>query len=153
MTMKRWEGSSQIDLTTDERWDGTSWITLTLAKRWDGAAWVDIPLPGGGGGVLTITADVNPATTDFIFDDGSYATFCESNLVTTTTTGGTGPYTYSWTRLSGSSAVACDSPTSSSTKFSCTIYRGSTRSAVYRCTVTDSAAATAYVDISVILSR
>ena len=153
MTMKRWDGASQIDLTIAKRWDGASHVDLTLAKRWDGASWVDITLPGGGGGTLSATADINPVTTETIEFEGHFTHNLTSYLVTVTAAGGTGPYTYAWTRLYGSSTVLCDAPTSAATRFSCSIYSGNTRTAVYRCTVTDSLSATAYVDISVIMTR
>lgn len=39
---KRYDGSSQVSLTTFKRYDGTAWVNLTTKKRYDGTAWVDI---------------------------------------------------------------------------------------------------------------
>jgi hypothetical protein len=110
-------------------------------------------LPGGGGGILGATGSPNPATTETIFDDDDLATYVTSYEVGITATGGTAPYTYAWTYVSGSTAISCLAPSASSTAFAATIYRGSSRGAVWRCTITDSAAASVTVDISVELER
>lgn len=140
MTMKRWNGSAYVDLTTAKRWNGSAWVDLTIAKRWNGSAWVDIPLPGGGGGdpgaALVVT--VSPGSANRSFSDGDPdCPLYTTNTVTASTINGTGPYTYQWTRVSGSSAVLADSPTSASTSFSASICVG-TRQAVFQVKATDS---------------
>ena len=153
MTMKRWDGSAYVDISTAKRWDGSAWVDLTIAKRWDGSAWVDITLPGGGGGTLSITASLNPVTTEFVEGADELTASVTSYAVTCTATGGTGPYTYAWTYVSGASSVLCNSPSSNTTTFEAIIYREASRSAVWKCTVTDSAAATASVNVTVNLTR
>lgn len=75
-----------------------------------------------------------------------------SETVTCTPSGGTGPYTYAWTRISYTSGTA---PTSNSAATAATAFTqtglgpGDTESAVFRCTVTDSLAATATADVTV----
>ena len=147
---KRWDGSAYVDATTIKRWDGSSWVDVAAVKRWDGSAWVDTGWAAGG----TLAAIVSPATvqTDTVAIEDLAATII-SEVATVTASGGTSPYTYAWTQVSGSSAVACDSPSASSTTFSTTIYKGTSRSAVYRCTVTDAAMDTTTVDVAVELSR
>lgn len=54
-----------------------------------------------------------------------------------TVTGGTAPYTYAWSYVSGSLAISITSPTGSSTTFSATVDDGSPEEAVFKCTVTD----------------
>lgn len=153
MTTKRWDGGAFVDLSTMKRWDGATWVDLTVAKRWDGAAWVDITLPGGGGGSLSVTisrdfiqkADIDPEPAP------PFKTL-QTATVTVTATGGTGPYTYSWARVSGDSAITATQPSLASTEFTATVAKNSDRTATWRCTVTDSAAATRTVDISVLIT-
>ena len=78
---------------------------------------------------------------------GSPAT---TDSTTATPTGGTGPYTYAWTLISYSSGTAptINSATSATTTFIQTgLGPGGYESAVFRCTVTDSLAATAQADV------
>lgn len=55
-----------------------------------------------------------------------------------TVTGGTGPFTYQWVRVSGD-AMNASFPTSSSTNFTATLFPGSILQAVWQCQVTDTA--------------
>lgn len=75
-----------------------------------------------------------------------------TNFSVATATGGTAPYTYAWTIVSGF-AMTVNSPTSNSTKFSAGPFNldGQFRTATARCTVTDNVGATAYADIAVSL--
>lgn len=151
MTMKRWDGASFIDLTVAKRWDGASWVNLTIAKRWDGASWIDIPLPGGGGG-LSLT--VSPGTASGFESRVGFAPAVltvTSNSVTATPTGGVGPYTFSWARITGSSAPQANSPTSATTSWSANLGKNQVGDATWRCTVTDSLFATAFADVPVYL--
>jgi len=95
---------------------------------------------------LSLAASPNPTS------GGSYGgSPATSDSVTATPTGGTGPYTYAWTRTSYTSGTA---PTITSAATAATTFvqtgmtPGSDQSAVFRCTVTDSLAATAYVDVN-----
>ena len=67
---------------------------------------------------------------------------------TGTGSGGTGPYTYAWTYVSGSS-FTINSPGLASTTFTTSLTAGQLKSGVYRCTVTDSLSATASATITV----
>lgn len=152
MTMKRWGGSSFIDLTTVKRWSGSAWVTLTTAKRWSGSAWVDVALPGGGGGSLIATASPGAAN-GFVFvaEPASLTSVVTSNNVTVTAAGGTAPYTYSWTKVSGDT-LTVTAPTADTTQFTATLFKNTERAATYRCTVTDALLATDSVDVAVFLS-
>jgi hypothetical protein len=72
-----------------------------------------------------------------------------TNTVTATPSGGTGPYTYAWTLISHDGPV---NPTATSAATAATAFTqtavgpGEIYSAVFRCTVTDSLAATATAD-------
>lgn len=153
MTLKRWDGAAYQDIAAIKRWDGSSWVDLTVLKRWDGSAWVDITLPGGGGGSLSITisrdflqkADIDPEPAP------SFKTL-QTATVTVTAVGGTGPYTYAWSRVSGDSAILCTQPNLASTEFSATVAKNSDRTATWRCTVTDAAMAVRTVDIDILIT-
>ena len=149
MTLKRWDGAAYVDLTTLKRWDGASWVDITLLKRWDGASWVDITLPGGGGGGLSATA--SPGSATGAVTNSSLFTVVTSNSVTVTATGGTAPYTYAWTRVSGDSAPTPSSYTAAGVYWSASVGRDQERTATWRCTVTDAALDTATVDVGVTL--
>lgn len=99
------------------------------------------------GETLSFSASVSPLfASDAVSGGGQTAT---TNSVTVTPTGGTGPYTYAWTKDSGD-VFTLSGASSASTTFSiASLPAGDTRSAVYRCTVTDSLAATCSVTIGV----
>lgn len=153
MTTKRWDGAAFVDVAAIQRWDGSAWQPITIYKRWDGSAWVDITIPGGGGGGLSATVAPGSAVGD-LFDAEPAPLFATvtSNNVTVSVTGGTGPYTYSWVRLSGDSAVSATASTSATTAFSATIGKNGEKTATFRCTVTDSLLATDTVSVSVTLT-
>lgn len=156
MTMKRWNGSAFVDTSTEKRWNGSAWVDLTVAKRWNGSAWVDIAFSGGGGGGLSAT--VNDGTVfGEVVDIGPAPAVVNvvstlPSTVTVTPSGGTGPYTYSWSHVSGDSAVQVSSPTAATTQFNANVGKNQTKAAVKRCTVQDSLGATASVDVSVSLA-
>lgn len=156
MTMTRWNGTADVALTVAERWNGSSWVPLTVAERWNGSAWVAITLPGGGGGALSATVSAESvAGSEFRSGPGQPAVLTVASdtpaQVTVTPTGGTGPYTYAWTHESGSSAVQVDAPTAATTGFTANIGKNQSRTAVKRCTVTDSLLATFHVLVTITL--
>lgn len=65
---------------------------------------------------------------------------------TATASGGTGPYSYAWTFVSGFTSV-CNSPSSATTTFRATVTPG-TENATWRVTATDSLSATATFDVN-----
>lgn len=151
MTAKRWDGSAYQDvLTTKKRWDGTAWVDLTVAKRWDGVAWVDIPMFISGG--LTVSVSPGDAVGDVFHPEPAplFATVT-SNSVTATPTGGTGPYTYAWSLVSGGSAISATAPTAASTAFSAVIGKNQEKNAVWKVVVTDSLSATAEAIVNISL--
>jgi hypothetical protein len=72
------------------------------------------------------------------FGAGSALTF---DSAITTVVGGVPPYTYLWTRVSGNTEVGPINGTSAATQFSAYFYGVGSYSTVYKCVVTDSAAA------------
>lgn len=100
------------------------------------------------GNSLTVALDSN-INSGFIFGYG----VCRSYTTTTASPAGGSPgYTYSWSRVSGSTAISATDPTSYYTYFSATMTPPSLVSAVFRVTVTDSLGATATADVTVTLS-
>ena len=70
-----------------------------------------------------------------------------------TASGGTGPYTYAWTWLSGGSGITIDFPTFNDTTFTATHnLDGTILTGTARCTVTDDVSATAIADVAVLIS-
>lgn len=151
MTLKRWNGTSFTDATTLKRWSGSAWVDITTAKRWSGSAWVDITLPGGVGAVVSVTTD--KASISSVVFGGGLAVDMTSPAVTATTTGGTGPYTYLWTRVSGSYGITCNYPTSPNTSFSANVPRDQGYTTVFQVVATDSLGATDTALVTVTLDH
>lgn len=61
-------------------------------------------------------------------------------------TGGAGPYTYAWTRLTGSGAAT--TPTAATTTFSALVPAGTIITGTFRCTVTDALGSTAIASVN-----
>jgi hypothetical protein len=97
---------------------------------------------------LSVTADDVSG-----FDSGpSFSGFVTtSGNPNTTPAGGVAPYTYAWTRLSGSSP-AISSSTAQNPTWSETVFDGTDSISTWRVTVTDSATTTAFTDITVTLT-
>jgi hypothetical protein len=76
----------------------------------------------------------------------SFVGFASSTSCTATGAGGSGGYTYAWTKVSGDT-LTVSAPSSASTNF--TRATDSDYSSIYRCTVTDSLSATAYQDFTI----
>jgi hypothetical protein len=113
-------------------------VDLSVAKRWTGSSWVDIPLPGDEEDLAlsaTISRDYIAAV--FQVPVGSTAVTLNTVDVVVTATGGDGAGpTYQWTQVSGSPGIDALSPTSATTKFRATLTKNTTRSGMFRCTVT-----------------
>lgn len=73
-----------------------------------------------------------------------------TGTVTATVSGGTGPYTYAWTKVSGTT-LTLSAPASATTSFERVLGNGELVSAIYRVTATDSLSATASAAIGVTL--
>ena len=71
-----------------------------------------------------------------------------SDPATGIASGGSGGYSYAWTFISGNS-YTINTPSTATTSFTTFLSAGQIKSGVYRCTVTDSSAATAFADITV----
>ncbi|MEL7445567.1 MAG: hypothetical protein AAGK02_07115 [Pseudomonadota bacterium] len=96
-----------------------------------------------------VTVSMSPT---FAHDDISGAGTGTTNSVTASATGGTGPYTYAWSKVSGDTFTV-NGPSAASTSFSATVSAGETKSAVYKVTATDSLTATGSAQVSVSISE
>jgi len=119
------------------------------------SAWV----PSGNGvagSALNTTPNLTASVSPGAVNTQTTNSTATSASVTVTASGGTPPYTYAWTRVSGASTITANSPTAATTTFSCTgLDPSEVNEAVFRCTVTDSAGSpgTATVDVSVRFER
>ena len=50
MSIKRYSGSSAVDVTSRKRFTGSGWTALSFGRRWNGSAWVDLWNDSGSGG-------------------------------------------------------------------------------------------------------
>jgi len=90
---------------------------------------------------LTATLDTNTAYGDVIIYHGSTAAI--SNQVSVTANGGKTPYTYIWTRLSGSATPSISHTSPNYAVWSANSSIATTMNAVWNCTVTDARGKTA----------
>jgi hypothetical protein len=85
-----------------------------------------------------LTASASPVSAlGFSAGSGSKTT----NGITVTPAGGVGPYSYAWAKVSGDD-VPADSASAATTTFTSSVTLSEFKSAVYRCTVTDSTGGT-----------
>ena len=103
---------------------------------------------GGAGGTLAVS--ISPSSVRNI---GNAASFTGATGATATASGGTSPYTYAWTKVSGD-AITIASPSSATTKFSVAgMAPFEARLAIFRVTATDAVLATATSDVQVSMDR
>ena len=68
--IKRYSGSSAVDVTSRKRWNGSGWVDLTFGKRWSGSSWVDLwNDSGGSGGNNSISTNVPQNSSGALFSD------------------------------------------------------------------------------------
>lgn len=100
----------------------------------------------GAGGSPGFYLTSNVASADGSVEDTGLVV---TNIISFTVVGGTGPFTWSYAKLSGDT-FGVTSPLADATTFSTTLgIRGSTRAAVYEVTATDATLATAKISFGV----
>jgi SprB repeat len=94
----------------------------------------------------TLTVDVSPvsAVGAVAIDETVFVT---TNAITATASGGTAPYTYAWTRVSGDSGFNALSGSSATSRFRATVAPGDALDAVFRVTATDARGRTGTADV------
>lgn len=98
----------------------------------------------------TLVASAFPTSLDKTASLSSNPVFVMTVSTTVTASGGTGPYTYAWTWLSGGTGITIDASTLATTTFSgSNNLDGTTKTGTARCTVTDSLLATTTSDVTV----
>lgn len=110
-------------------------------------------LAAGKGGAQPLNVTISPYDIADYFGAGSSFT---TETFTAVATGGTAPYTYAWTRISGGPRwnAAADSPATAASTFSGTGFiSGLPATGVYRMTVTDALLATDTADVTVTYER
>jgi hypothetical protein len=95
---------------------------------------VDYVIFAGTAGSLTV--DASPI--DAVGSGNSPAdVLVTTNLVTLTATGGTAPYSYSWTQIDGVEVWGITAPSSAASRFNVTVPGGGVETATFEGTVTD----------------
>ena len=106
-------------------------------------------------GSVTVTASASSmaATTNrsSVYGSVTGSGLAETNSVTVTAFGGTAPYAFAWTYVSGD-VFTINSPSADTTTFTTTLTELQSKSGFYMCTVTDDALATFGVEVSVTAS-
>jgi hypothetical protein len=148
-----WTGSSTN--TVIAKTDTTTryyWVRLLASDG--GTSSTNPTTTGLAAAAATISTALNAAASPSSLSTSGTATSLTTASTTVTPTGGISPYTYAWTRISGSTSIAANSASSATTTFTGTsLASGTTYNAVFRCTVTDNVAATKTVDVNVEIIR
>lgn len=125
-------GNAQKRVVRIEAWNGSAWkVAQSFAPP--------------------ITLNVTPSSVSGTGDAIS-PILITSSTATATPTGGTAPYTYAWTKVSGDTMTVTNS-TSASTAFRTSVGPGDVKTATYRCTVTDKNGLTAQDSVSITLTN
>ena len=148
-----WTGSSTN--TVIAKTDTTPryyWVRLLATDG--GTSSTNPTTTGLAAAAASISTTLNAAASPSSLSTSGTGTPLTTASTTVTPTGGTSPYTYAWTRISGSTLITANSASAATTTFTgATLASGTTYSAVFRCTVTDNVAATKTVDVNVEVIR
>lgn len=144
MAFSRWTGSAFTAVGLVRRWDGGAWVVCDFVRRWSGSAWENVWLK------LAASKNFDPSVV-WVNSPASMTPTTRAlttNTVVITAVGGAPGYTYSWARVSGDATITCNSPSAASTTFSATVTVATTKTAVWRCTVTDAVANVTTLDVT-----
>jgi hypothetical protein len=123
-------------LAAGETRSGVFTLTVTDANGATDSANVTVSISRAA----ALSASVSPTS---VSGSGSTATITSTATATASASGGSGPFSYSWTKVSGG-AITPATPGSATTKFTATgTTAGESRTAVFKCTITDSVGQTA----------
>lgn len=108
---------------------------------------------GGGGEAPPLVSATIPINTE---GASRLATVTSSPAISVTVVGGSGNFTYAWSRVSGATTISATSSTAATTAFQTSFGATyGTRTAVFKCRVTDTANGT-FIDsnnVSITLTR
>ena len=113
--------------------DASMVITITNTFVSNPGGTILFPNPGGGGNPLIVTL-----STGSISQSVNYGPLVTGS-VSCNASNGTAPFTYKWNYVSGSSLITPLNPTAATTSFQLATYTKTQTSAVFNCTVSDSA--------------
>lgn len=147
MTFARKSGGSNVTITAVKRRSAGAWVDVQTVKRRLSGAWVTVWTAYTAVSVVLNTYSVTK------YGSGSTVNGPSGNTapVTATPSGGTGSYTYSWTRISGDTSTVISATNTASVTFSRTnCVTNVDYVSTWRCTVSDGTTS-AYKDVSVTL--
>ena len=151
---KIWEGTTtstfiyKFDTTTRYYW-------VRVVDQAGNVSATEPPTSGVPASATSISTSLyaypNTSTVNKTEDAGTITTAA----VTVSAVGGTPSYSFAWTKLSGDSITATSASSASTTFSASSMISGETRSAIFRCAVTDNASPQAVfnVDVAVSVSR
>lgn len=142
MPLKVTVGSAAKDVSRGEVTKSGVQKRMVRIEAYNGGAWkvVKTFVPPMG---LSITPS-------FVLGERGTVGQVTSSSATATPSGGTGPYTYAWSKLYGDDMTVL-APTSATTAFRKGLGAGESASATYRCTATDKNGLTATANVGVSL--
>ena len=145
MTMSVRAGGAWKDLTQGKAYINGAWRNLVGAQAFIDGAWKV---------VASFVSSMTVALSTSSVSRSARLSTINTAAVTCTPTGGLNPYTYSWVKQSGDTITA-NQPTSASCAFQASgMAEEEVRSAVFRCTVTDTlGTAVTSSDLTVTITR
>lgn len=147
MPTKIRQGGAWRTITGCKVFKGGSWRSIKAIKVYSDGAWRDVGNFTVGGGDLNLTLSNSSVTRS------ARLTTIGSTIVIASPTGGQTPYTYAWTKQSGD-AISAMTPSNAGTAFQASgMAILETRTAVFRCTVTDTLGSSEHADVSVTITR
>ena len=132
MTISRRSGSNWVIPSNIRRRSGSSWVDVQNIYRRSGNTWITVYTA-----YTAPTASVSPTTVLGSYFGSMPPPNITTNNATATASGGTGNYTYTWERVSGSTLFFATAPNNAITAFQINTPPVGTTSAVYRCRIND----------------
>ena len=119
----------------------SAWKTVAAKSVRVGGAWKAVAQEwtkvGGVWKESGYTAPAVEVDTSYVFGIKTGSGTCTSDAATITASGGSGSFTYAWSRVSGDSSTSATSPTAAASTFHRTGSPTNNYSSVWRCRVTD----------------
>jgi hypothetical protein len=130
MAFYRKSGSSNVTPPTVRRRSGSGWANVQTVRRRSSGSWVTVWTA-----YTPVSASTSPTMVTGL-GAGVGTQTVNSGYTTTAGINGTGSYTFAWEKVSGTTLLV-SAATSATTRFSLSLAKGATASAVYRCKVSD----------------